>query len=73
MDWRLSKSRIRIMNKKMMYHILESLQERKFNLSSLIRLRNENNEEAATIEIACIISNMKADLEDLMDLVRKKK
>ena len=55
-----------------MYNILESLQERKFNLSSLIRLRNEDNKEAATKEILSIIANIRFDLKDLEDLVQEK-
>ena len=52
-----------------MYHILESLQERKFNLSSLIRLMNEDNKLDSKLEILSIISNMENDLNDLFDLI----
>ena len=50
-----------------MYNILESLQERRFNLSSLIRMMNKDNKENSKREIISITRNMINDLEDLLD------
>mgnify|MGYP001585177670 FL=1 len=54
----------------MIYNILESLQERKFNLSSLVRLINEDNKESSRKEITNIITNIKNDLDDLIKEIK---